>query len=64
MFIICWEYVQQMSIDLMKENGFSLKKTRSRWHPREIKTDTDYADDQMLLTNAPTQTKSQMYRLE
>ena len=29
LFIICLDYVLQMSIDLMKENGFTLKKARS-----------------------------------
>ena len=35
LFIICQDYLLQMSIDLIKENGFTLKKTRS------IKTMTD-----------------------
>ena len=30
LFIICLDYVLQMLIDLMKENGFTLKKARSR----------------------------------
>ena len=29
MFIICQDYVLQKSIDLIKENGFTLKKSRS-----------------------------------
>ena len=30
MFIICLDYVLQTSVDLMKVNGYTLKKTRSR----------------------------------
>ena len=30
LFIICLDYILQTSIDLMKENGFTLKKARSR----------------------------------
>ena len=30
LFIICLNYILQMMIDLMKENGFILKKARSR----------------------------------
>ena len=35
LFIICLDYVLQMSIDLMKENDFTLAKTRSRGTPLE-----------------------------
>ena len=31
LFLICLDYILWMSVDLMKENGFKLKKTRSRW---------------------------------
>ena len=30
MFIICLDYIFQMSIDLIKENGYPLKKASSR----------------------------------
>ena len=40
-----------MSLDLIKENGFIFKKTRSNQYPAETMTDTDYADDQALLPN-------------
>ena len=30
LFIICLDYVLRASIDLIKENGFTLKKARSR----------------------------------
>ena len=31
MFIFCLDYVLQTFIDLIKENGFTLKKATSRW---------------------------------
>ena len=33
MFIICLDYVLWTSIDLIKENGFTLNKAKSRWCP-------------------------------
>ena len=53
-----------MSIDLIKENGFTLKKARSWWFPAETITDADYADDRVLLTNIPTKTESLLHCLE
>ena len=44
-----------MSKDLLKENGFMLKKTI---------TDADYADDLALLANIPTQAESLLHSLE
>ena len=41
MFVICLDYVLLMSIDLIKENGFTLKKIRSRQYSVETMTDTD-----------------------
>ena len=55
LFIICRDYVLQMLIDLIKENGFTLKKARSRQYPAETITDANYTDDLVLLTNTPTQ---------
>ena len=53
-----------MSIDLMKENGFTLKKARSRRYLTQTIMDTDYADDIVLLANTPTQAESLLYSLE
>ena len=36
--IMCLDYILQMSIDLLKENGFTVKKTKSRWYPTETMT--------------------------
>ena len=54
LFIICLDYVLWTSIDLTKENGFTLKEARSRQYPAETIADTDYADDIALLANTPT----------
>ena len=54
----------ETSIDLMKENGFTLKKARSRWYPIQTITDTDYTDDIELLANTPTQAESLLHILE
>ena len=42
LFIICLDYILWALIDLMKGNGFILKKARSRWYPAETIIDTDY----------------------
>ena len=49
LFILCQDYVLWISIDLLKENGFTLKKARNRQYPTE--TDADYANIPGLLTN-------------
>ena len=51
LFIICLDYLVRTSVDLMKENGFTLAKTRSRRYPARTITDADYADDIALLAN-------------
>ena len=64
LFIICLDYILQTSIDLIKENGFILKKTRSIRYPTETMTDIDYADDLLLLANTCIQAESLLHRLE
>ena len=64
LFIICLDCLLWMLIDLMKENGFILKMTRSRWYSAKTIIDADYTDDIVLLTNTPTQAKSQLHSLE
>ena len=46
------------SIDLMKENGFTLAKEISRRYSTPTITDRDYADDTSLLANTLTQADS------
>ena len=38
LFIICLDYVLRTPIDLIKENGFTLKKARSRLYPAKRRT--------------------------
>ena len=33
LFIICLDYVLRTSVDIMKENGFTLKKARNKRYP-------------------------------
>ena len=63
-FIICLDYELRMSIDLIKENSFTLKKERSRRYSVETITDPDYADDIALLANTHTRTESLLHSLE
>ena len=55
LLIICLDYVLWTSLDLRKENSFTVKRQRTRWYPAETITDADYADDIALLANTPTQ---------
>ena len=48
------------SIDKIRENGFELKKKRSRRHPAKTIIDADYADDIALLANTPNQAEGVM----
>ena len=58
LLIICLDYILWTSIDLMKGNGFILKKARSGWYPVETITDANYIDDLALLANTPPQAES------
>ena len=51
-----------MSIDLMKENGFTLKKQEA--DDTHTNTDADYTDDIALLVNTPTQVHLLLHSLE
>ena len=41
-----------------------LKKTRTQQYPAESVTNTDYADDQALLSNTSVQTETQLHSLD
>ena len=62
--IICLDYVLRTSIDKIKENGFMLTEERSRRYPAKAITDTDYANDIVLLANAPAQAETLLHSLE
>ena len=64
LLIIYLDYVLRTSVDKMKENGFKLRKERSRRYPAEAITDADYADDIVLLANAPAQSETLLHSLE
>ena len=53
LFIIGPSYILQSSIDLMKENRFTLTTARNRRYLTEAITDADYADNLGLLVNTP-----------
>ena len=63
-FITSQNYVLLISIDLIKENGFTLKKARSRWYSTPTITDADFVDDWVLLANTPTKAKSLLRSFE
>ncbi len=44
-------------IDKIRENGFELTKKRSRRYPTKTIADADYADDIVILANAPAKQK-------
>ena len=64
LLIICLDCILRMSIDLMKENGFTLEKVRSRRYPAQTITDMDCTGDIVLLENTPTQDKLLLHSLE
>ena len=64
LFIICLDYVLRTSIDKIKENGFELKKKRSKRYPETTITDADYADDIAILANTPDQAETLLHSLE
>ena len=59
-----WLWYIWMSINLMKGNGFTLKKARSKWYSAKTVTGANYADDIALLANTPNWAKSQLHCLE
>ena len=64
LFIMCLDYVLKTSIDKIKENGFELKKKRSRRYSAKTITDADYADDIAILANTPAQAETLLHSLE
>ena len=63
MLLICLDWVLRMSIDLIKENGFTQTKGQESDDIPQKLTDADDADDQALLTYTPVSTDSLLYRL-
>ena len=64
LFIICLDYILRTSLDLMKENSFTLiKQGADRRYPIEIIMDADYTDI-AILANTHTQVKSMLHTME
>ena len=57
-------YLLWTSIDLMKENDFTLAKERSRRYATQTIMDADYADDIALLANTHALAESLLHSLE
>ena len=65
LFMICQVYVLRTSIDLKRENGFTLKKkVRNRRYPEIIATDAHYSDDIALLANTPAEDEFRRHSTE
>ena len=58
LLIICLDDALRTLVDLMKENCFTLKSIKYRRYLAETITDSDSADDLVLLTNTPVQVES------
>ena len=50
--ILCLDCILWTSIELINENGFILKKSKSRQYPAKTMTDVDYTDNLALLTES------------
>ena len=64
LFIICLDHVLKTSIDKIRENGFELRRKRSRRYPAKTITDADYVDDIAILANTPNHAETILYSLE
>ena len=60
-YLFCLDYELRTSIDLMKDNGFTLEKAISKRNPAQNIPDADYTDDIALLTNTPAQAESLLH---
>ena len=58
LFIICLDYVLQMTIDLIKENSFTLKKQETDDILQKTITDADYIDNLPLFINTSAQARA------
>ena len=64
LFIICLDYVLRTSIDKIRKNSFKLTKKKSRRYPAKTITDTDYANDIVILANTPNQAETLLHSLD
>ena len=63
MFVICLDYILNVPIDLIKQNGFALKK-KSRLYAAENMTGADVVNDLAFLANTTAQAESLLHSLK
>ena len=64
LFIITLDYVLRTSIDLHKDLGLTLQKSRGRRYPTVTITDADYAVDLVLFADSCSDAEKLLYVLE
>ena len=64
LFIICLDYALRTSIDMNKELGFTLTKSKSKRHGAVTITDCDFADDLALLADTIADATQLLHLLE
>ena len=64
LFIFWLDYVLRIFVDLLKENGSTLKKAKNRRYPTETLMNTDYVDDLVLFANIQDQAESLLHSQE
>ena len=64
LFIIALDYVMRQASGNESNLGFTLDRSRSRWHPVKEICDTDFADDIALLSNTLEQAQLLSSRAE
>ena len=64
LLILYLDNVVRTSINLIKENDFTLKKKTIKRYPSKSMSDAEYADDLVLLVNILAQAECQMYCIE
>ena len=62
--VFIFPVLKELSMDLLKENGFKLAKERSRRYSAQTIPDAVYDDDKALLANSPAQAESLLHSLE
>ena len=64
LFLICLDDIIQASIYQIKENDFSLKKTKTKQYSPETSAHADYSDNLVPLSNTPAQAESLLPNLK
>jgi hypothetical protein len=64
LFIMVVDYILRMSLDTQKEKGLLLKARTSSRHPVEYITDTDFADNILLISGSLQNAQDLLLSLE